>query len=133
MISESKKRDTATYLLHVLEAVHDEALERDALHNLVIVHLDALDGVQALDLGQQDVRVEVVVRQDQLLQLGELLQLFQVGVVHDQVEAHIDEVHLLDQVVELRPLQHLQRIAINVKHTVGFDLCVATLDEGLCN
>ena len=49
--------------------------------------------------------------------------------VNDQVEADVDEVHLLDLVMELRPLQHLQCITIDVEGSVGLNLSVAALHQ----
>ena len=49
--------------------------------------------------------------------------------VYDQVEADVDEVHLLDLVMKLGPLEHLQGITIDVKGFVGLDLSVAALHQ----
>ena len=49
--------------------------------------------------------------------------------VYDQVEADVDEVHLFNLVMELRPLQHLQGITIDVKGSIGLDLSVAALHQ----
>lgn len=51
--------------------------------------------------------------------------------VHDEVEADIRQMHLFHNVVELRPRQHLQRIAVDVEYPIAFDLGVAALDQAL--
>lgn len=121
----------AAYLTDVLEAVNDEALDGDASQHLVVVDLNLLHCVEALDFRKQDERVEVVVRKHQLLQLGELAKLVQVLVIDDQVKADIVEVHLLDLVIELGPLQHLKCVTIDVEHFIGLYLCVAALNDAL--
>ena len=45
-----------------------------------------------------------------LLEFSEFLEFLEVLVVDDQVEADVGQVHLLDLVVELRPLEHLQGV-----------------------
>ena len=45
----------------MLEAVGDEARKRDALHDLVVEHMNALNRCQAFDLREKDVRVQVIV------------------------------------------------------------------------
>ena len=63
-----------TYLFEVLEAIDNEGFDCDALEDLIVVDHDRLHCGEAFDLGQQDERVEVVVRKHEFLQLRELLQ-----------------------------------------------------------
>lgn len=51
--------------------------------------------------------------------------------VHDQVKAHVVQMHLLDLVVELSPLQHLEGVPVDVQDLVRLDFGVATLHNGL--
>ena len=64
-----------TYLFDVLESVDYETLKGNAVEHLVIIHLDGVDCVETFDLGEQNERVEVVVRENKLFQLRELSQL----------------------------------------------------------
>ena len=48
----------------MLEAIDNEALDGDATEDLVVVEHDRLYRVEALDFGQQDERVQVVVGED---------------------------------------------------------------------
>jgi hypothetical protein len=57
--------------------------------------------MDALDFAEQYKRVQVVVRQDQLLQLRKLSEFVQVGVVNYQIESHVSQVHFLDDVIKL--------------------------------
>ena len=70
-------------------------------------------------------------RENDFFEFGEFFEFLQVLVVHDQVEADVDQVNLLNQVIELRPLQNFKRIAINVKHLVAFNLSVPRLHQRL--
>ena len=45
--------------------------------------------------------------------------------VHDQIESHIIEVKFLDKFIKLLSLKDFESISVNVKHSIGFDLCVA--------
>ena len=67
--------------------------------------------------------------QIQLLKLSELAQLVKVGVVNDQVEAHVRQVQLLDDIVELRTCQHFKGVAVDVQNLVCLDLSMAALHE----
>lgn len=115
----------------MLEAVDDEGGQRVALQDLVVVDADLLHCVQTLDLREQDERAQVVLREHDFFEFAEFFEFGQVLVVHDQVEADVDEVNLLNQVIELRPLQNFKRIPINVKHLVPFNLSVARLHQRL--
>lgn len=124
----------------MLEPVDDEAFERFGLQNLVFHYHQGIQRANALHIrleitcaylyfGEEDEGVEVVMREDNALEFRELLQLFQVLMVHDQVEPHVGQVHLLHLVVELAPLQHLQGVAEDVEDLVRLDLRVARLHE----
>jgi hypothetical protein len=118
-----------TYLGNVLEAVHDEAFQSQRVQNLVVADEQLAQAVQALDLAQQDETVQRVVAQVQLLQLGEPAQLVEVGVVHDQVEAHVGQVEFLDHLVELGTGKHFERVAVDVEHLVRLNFSVAALHK----
>ena len=113
----------------MLESVDNKALQGDAPQDFIFVELDRADCIKALNLREKNERVEVIIRKNELLQLRELLQLVEVRVVDDEVEAHIVEVHLFHQVVELGALEDFQRVAIDVQHPVGFDLGVPALHQ----
>ena len=69
----------AIELVDVLEAVHDEALEGARVQHFVVVNEQLVKGLDALDLAEQNERIQVVVRQHQLLQLlyrQDLIELF---------------------------------------------------------
>lgn len=70
-------------------------------------------------------------REYDLLQLCESLKFVQVLVVHDQIEPHVSQMHLLDLIVEFRTLEDFQGIAEYVEDLVRFDLSVTTLHERL--
>ena len=88
-----------------------------------------LQGIKALNLAEQNERTQVVLTQHEFLELGELFKFHQVCVVDDQVKPHIDKVDLLNKVVEFSPRQHFHSVAVDVQHTVAFDLGVTRLDE----
>jgi len=113
----------------MLESVGDETRQCDALHDLVVIHLHALHARKTLDLRQQDVRVQVIVGENELLELREFLELVQVLMVHNEVEPDVDEVHLFDRLIELRALEHLKGVAVNIQDLVGLNLRVTTLDK----
>ena len=48
----------------MLEAIDQETLDADAVQDFVVVDLDSFNCVQALNLTEQDERVQVVVGQD---------------------------------------------------------------------
>ena len=52
-------------------------------------------------------------------------------VVHDQVEADVSQVHLLHHVEELRPLQYLKSVSIDIKNAVRLNLSMAALHQTL--
>lgn len=87
--------------------------------------------LDALDLAQEDERVEEVMREYKLLELGELTEFIEVRMVYYQVKAHVGQVHLLDNVVKFRACQYLKGVAVNVKNLVALDLGVATLNKAL--
>lgn len=80
----------------MLEAVRDEAWKCHTLHDFVLIHLNRLDTLEALDLGKEDVGIQIVVGKHELAQFGELLKFVKVLVKHYQVEPHVDQVHLFD-------------------------------------
>jgi hypothetical protein len=49
--------------------------------------------------------------------------------VHNEVEPDVDEVHLFDRLIELRALEHLKGVAVNIQDLVGLNLRVTTLDK----
>ena len=78
-----------TYLLDVLKSVYDEALNCYAAKHLVVINHDRVDSVEALNLGQQNEGVEVVVSEYEFLKFGKFPQFFQILVVHYQVKANV--------------------------------------------
>lgn len=66
-------------------------------------------------------------REYDLLELSESLQLVQVLMVHNQVKPNVSQMHLLHLVVELRSLKHFKRISEDVEDLVRLDLSMATL------
>ena len=67
-----------TYLFEVLEAIDDEGFDCDALEDLIVVDHDRLHRGEAFNLGQQDERVQVVVRKHELFESCEFFQLVKV-------------------------------------------------------
>ena len=89
-----------TYLLNVLETVHNERSESFAFKDLIVVESELFDCIQTLDLRQQNERTQVVVAKHQSLQLCELLELGQISMIHNQIKPHVDQVDLLDLFIE---------------------------------
>lgn len=118
-------------LSNVLEAIHDEAFERTSIQHFIVVDKQLLERLNALDLAEQNERIQVVVRQNKLLQLGELSQLIKIRVVNDEIEAHVSQVHLLHDVVEFGAGEHFKSVSVNVEDTVALDLGVTALHETL--
>ncbi len=85
----------------VLETIDNEGFEGFTVENLVVYYYEVLQGPNALNLRKQDERVQVVMLEDNLLELGELLQLLQVLMIHDEVEAYVSQMHFFDLIVEL--------------------------------
>jgi hypothetical protein len=98
----------------VLEPICDEAWQGDALHDFILVHLYRLDCLQALNLGQQDVGIQIIVGKHEFLQFCEFFELVEVLVEDDQVETDVDQVHLLHRLVELLPLKDLQGVSVDI-------------------
>lgn len=73
----------------MLEPVDDEALERPGVEYLVVVDVELVERVDALDFAEQDEGIQEIVREHQLLQLRELAQFVEVRVIHNQIEAHV--------------------------------------------
>ena len=113
----------------MLESVDYETFQGDASKHFIVVELNLTDCIQALNLGEKNEGVEVVVRENQFLQLRKLPQLVEIGVVDDEVKADIVKVHFFDKVVEFCTLKDFQCVSINVKHFIGFNLGMATLDQ----
>lgn len=65
----------AIELLHVLEPVDNEGSEGDTVEDLVVIDPEVRHGVEALNLGQQNIRLQVVGGDHELLEIGELPQL----------------------------------------------------------
>ena len=61
----------ATYLVDVLESVDDEALERAGVQHLVVVDVELVQRMDTFDLTEQNERVQEVVGEDELFELGE--------------------------------------------------------------
>lgn len=49
--------------------------------------------------------------------------------VHDEVEPDVNKVHLFDRLVEFRPLEHLEGIAVNIQDLVGLNFRMTALDK----
>ena len=60
-----------TYLVDVLESVDDEALERAGVQHLVVVDVELVQRMDTFDLTEQNERVQEVVGEDELFELGE--------------------------------------------------------------
>ena len=71
-----------TYLVDMLEPVDDEALEGPGVEYLVVVNVELVERVDALDFAEQDERIQEVVGKHQLLQFREFTQFVEVGVVN---------------------------------------------------
>ncbi len=89
--------------LQALEAVDDEASEGARKEDLVIVDRKGAKSTQAFQLREKDERCEVVVLEMESSEASEALELVQVHMVHEQVEPHVVEVHLIHLTVELTP------------------------------
>ena len=114
----------------MLKPIDYEALGGDAAQNFIVVDLNRLDCVEALNFWEQDERVQIIVRQDQLPQLRKLSQLVQIGVENDQIEAYVVQVDLFNLLIKFRSLEYFEGIAIDVEHPVWFNLCMPALNDG---
>ena len=56
-----------TYLIDMLESVNDEALQRPRVQHFVVVNIQLVQRVDALNLAQQNKRVQEIVRKHELL------------------------------------------------------------------
>lgn len=83
-------KEIEAYLVDVLEPICDEAWQGNALHHFILVHLYRLDCLQALNLGQQDVGIQIIVGKHELLQFCEFFELVEVLVEDNQVETDVD-------------------------------------------
>lgn len=59
--------------------------------------------MNTLDFAKEYKRIEVVMRQDKLLQLSKLPEFVQVWMINDKIESHVRQVHFLNHIVKLRP------------------------------
>lgn len=66
---------------------------------------------------------------DKLLKLFEFPQFVQIWVVDDQIESHVGQVHLFDDVIKFRSGKDFESIAVDVEDSIGFDLSVTALDQ----
>jgi len=53
-----------------------------------------------LDLAEQNEGVQVVVGKDQLLQLGKLPELVEIGMINDEVKSYVSEMHFFNDIIE---------------------------------
>lgn len=118
-------------LFDVREAVDDERAEEHRVRDLVSLDRQAHQTGQRLQLRNLDEAVNVIVLKEQTLQFLEALQLGNVGWADDVVEAHILERDLLNRLLEVQVVKHLQGVAVYEKFIITFDLCVTRLDETL--
>ena len=107
-----------TYLLDMLEPIHYKGLQGQTVEDFIVIDVDFLEAGNALDLAEQYEGVQTVVREDQLLQLGELSQLLEVGMVDYQVEPNVGQVKLFHYLVELLALKDFQSVPIDVQYLV---------------
>jgi hypothetical protein len=69
------------------------------------------------------------VLEDNLLQLREFLQFLEILMVHNQVEADIGQMHLLNLVIELGPLQDFEGVTEDIQYLIRFYLGMTGLDK----
>ena len=85
----------------MLESVNNEAFEGPCVQHLVVVNVELVQRMDAFNLTEQNKRIQEVVREYELLELGELAKFVQVGMVNNQIKSSIGQVHFLHHIVEL--------------------------------
>lgn len=66
--------------------------------------------------------------EDNLLQLREFLKFLEILMVHNQVEADIGKMHLLNLFIELGSLQDFEGVTKDVEYLIRFYLGMTGLD-----
>ena len=75
--------------------------------------------------------MHIVVRENKLFKLLETLELRQIRVANNVVEANILEAYLLHCLLEVRVVQDFQGVPVNEKHRIAFNFGVARLYQAL--
>ena len=111
------------------EAVHDERAEQNRIRNFISLDRKTHQAGQSLQLWNLDEAVDVIVLEEQTFQFLEALELRDVRGTNDVVEANILEGDLLNRLLKVEVVQHLQGVSIDEKFIVTFDLSVTGLNE----